>query len=153
MNETTSAGLIHGMVPYLRIRGAAAAIDFYTQVFGAKEVFRLVEPGGRVGHAQLRLGPATLMVSDEYPEQRIMSPLAFDGNGSLIHLQVDDVDLLAAKATAAGATMISEPADQFYGERSCRLRDPFGHEWMLGQHIEQITQDEMQSRFRARFQQ
>jgi PhnB protein len=93
------------------------------------------------------------MVSDEYPEQRIMSPLAFDGNGSLIHLQVDDVDLLAAKATAAGATMISEPADQFYGERSCRLRDPFGHEWMLGQHIEQITQDEMQSRFRARFQQ
>ncbi len=122
--------------PYLCVRGAAAAIDFYVKVFGALEILRLSEPGGRVGHAELKFGPATLMLADEFPEYGIRSPLTVGGTGTTIHLHVRDVDTLAVQAVAAGATMVMEPTDQGHGERQCRIRDPFGHEWLLGHEIE-----------------
>ncbi|WP_261342751.1 VOC family protein [Posidoniimonas polymericola] len=131
----------------MRVRGAAEAIDFYGRAFGAVESFRLSEPSGRVGHAELRFGDHTIMLSDEYPEYGVHGPQAFGGTGSSVHLHVDDVDALSAQAVAAGATLLMEPADQFYGERSAKLLDPFGHEWLLGSPIEDVSPEEMQRRF------
>src|SRR5918992_4614481 len=127
---------IHEVYPYLIVRGAEAAIGFYRDVFGAEEIVRMADPDGRrIGHAELRLGPITVMLADEYPELGILSPAAFGGTGLTLHLHVDDVDALAARALRAGATMVRGPADQDHGERQCRVRDPFGHEWLLGQDI------------------
>ena len=148
---STTANRIHEVFPYLRVKGAPAAIAFYKNVFGARERFRLTEPGGRIGHIELDLGNIVLMVSEEYPEYGILGPQAPGTTGMAIHLHVDNADELAARAVAAGATMVREPADQFYGERSCLIRDPFGHEWMLGHEIEKVAPDEMQRRFNATF--
>lgn len=126
---------IREVFPYLIIRGAAAAITFYTRVFGARETLRIDDTDGRVGHAELRFGPAIVMIADEYPELGIQSPLAFGGTGMRIHLHVDDVDALTDVAVDAGAEVLSPPTDQDHGERQCRLRDPFGHEWLLGHDI------------------
>ena len=96
----------------------------------------MADPDGRrIGHAELRLGPITVMLADEYPELGILSPAAFGGTGMTLHLHVDDVDALAERALRAGATMVREPADYNHGERQCRVRDPFGHEWLLGHEI------------------
>jgi uncharacterized glyoxalase superfamily protein PhnB len=142
---------IREVFPYLRTRDADAAIDFYQRAFGAVEKFRLTEPSGRIGHAELEFGAATVMVSDEYPEYGIHAPRESAATGTAIHLHVDDVDILTKQAAAAGATVLMEPTDQFYGERSARLRDPFGHEWLLGHQIEEVAPEEMQRRFEAMF--
>jgi PhnB protein len=142
---------IHEVFPYLRVRGAAAAIGFYVRVFDATELFRLVEPSGRIGHAELRIGPIVLMLSEEYPECELHAPGHGQTPGASIHLHVDDCDALAEKMVAAGATLEMAPADQFYGERSCRVRDPFGHQWLLGHEIERLAPDEMQRRYTALF--
>ncbi|HET7424231.1 MAG TPA: VOC family protein [Gemmatimonadales bacterium] len=124
--------------PYLIVRGAAGAMNFYRTVFGADEIFRMTDADtGRIGHAELRVGPMTIMLADEYPELGILSPLAHGGTGTALHLHVDDVDLLAADAVQAGATMVRAPADCDHGERQCRIRDPFGHEWLLGHDLGQ----------------
>ena len=148
-NLTNEASSIHEVYPYLCVRGAAAAIDLYGRAFGARETFRLTEPGGRIGHAELKLGPATLMLVDEYPEYGIQSPIVFGGTGTTIHLHVENVDALTEQAVEAGATVLREPTDQSHGERQCRLRDPFGHEWLLGHPIENVSREEMQHRFEA----
>jgi uncharacterized glyoxalase superfamily protein PhnB len=137
--------------PYLRVKGAPAAIDFYKNVFGATERFRLTEPSGRIGHIELDLGNIVLMLSEEYPEYGCLGPQSPGSTGMAIHLHVDNADELAARAIAAGATMVREPSDEFYGERSCTIRDPFGHEWMLGHEIEKVSHEEMQRRFTAMF--
>jgi PhnB protein len=137
--------------PYLRVKGAPAAIDFYKNVFGATERFRLTEPSGRIGHIELDLGNIVLMLSEEYPEYGCLGPQSQGSTGMAIHLHVDNADELAARAIAAGATMVREPSDEFYGERSCTIRDPFGHEWMLGHEIEKVSHEEMQRRFTAMF--
>ena len=137
--------------PYLRVKGAQAAIDFYKNVFGATERFRLTEPNGRIGHIELDLGNIVLMLSEEFPEYGILAPQAPGTTGMAIHLHCSDADALAARAVAAGAAMVREPVDQFYGERSCLIRDPFGHEWMLGHEIEKVTPAEMQHRYTAMF--
>ncbi|MEC5397588.1 VOC family protein [Uliginosibacterium sp. H1] len=147
----SGAPRIKEVFPYLRVHDAAAAIDFYIQVFGARERFRLVEPGGRIGHAELDIGPSVLMLSDEYPEFSCLAPPSVGGVASSIHLHVDDADALAARAVAAGAVMLRPPTDEFYGERSCKIRDPFGHEWMIGHEIERVTPEEMQRRYDAMF--
>ncbi len=129
--------------PYLIVRGAAAAIEFYRTVFDAEELLRIPDPDGqRVGHAELRLGPITIMLADEYPELGLLSPAAYGGTGLTLHLHVDNVDLLAETAVRAGATMLREPTDYGHGERQCRLRDPFGHEWLLGQEIGKASAEE-----------
>ncbi|MDQ8022045.1 MAG: VOC family protein [Moraxellaceae bacterium] len=150
-NNGPAAPRIKEVFPYLRVHGAAAAIDFYVKVFGARERFRLVEPGGRIGHAELDIGPAVLMLSDEYPEFDCLAPPSVGGVASSVHLHVDDADALAARAVEAGAVMLMPPTDQFYGERSCKIRDPFGHEWMIGHEIEKVTPEEMQRRYDAMF--
>lgn len=138
---------VHELFAYLRVRNATSAIDFYTRAFGATESFRLTEPSGRIGHAELRFGGATVMLSDEYPEMGILAPAAGDRAAMSLHLHVDDCDAWIARAVEAGATLVRPAQDHFYGERSGAVRDPFGHEWMLGHEIEKVTPEEMQARF------
>lgn len=140
---------IHEVFPYLRVRGAPAAIEFYRRAFDAEERFRLTEPGGRVGHAELTLGGSVIMVSDEYPEYGIGGPETVGGVAASIHLHVDDADAMIQRAVDAGATVLRAPQDQFYGERSGTIRDPFGHEWNIGHHVEDVSPEEMQRRFSA----
>ncbi|MDP2312441.1 MAG: VOC family protein [Pseudomonadota bacterium] len=142
---------IHELFPYLRVQGAADAIAFYGRAFGAVEDFRLTEPGGRVGHAELKIGTFTIMLSDEYPEFGILGPVSLGGVASDLHLHVDDADAAIQRAVDAGATVLRPATDQFYGERSGRVRDPFGHEWTIGHSIEVLTPAEMQRRFDALF--
>lgn len=138
---------IHEVFPYLRVSDANGAIEFYKKAFGATELFRLTEPNGRIGHAELKLGTHTIMLSDEYPEYGIYSPQKFEGTGSGIHLHVSDVDAWTTQAQAAGAEVLMPPTDMFYGERTAKLRDPFGHEWLLGSRIEDVSPEEMQRRY------
>lgn len=140
---------VHEVFAYLRVHDAAAAIDFYQRAFGAQEMFRLTEPSGRIGHAELRIGPAMLMLSDEYPEYQLHGPRTLGGTTFSIHLHVDDADQLMARAVSAGATLLRPLKDQFYGERSGSVRDPFGHEWLLGHEIEKVSPEEMQRRYSA----
>lgn len=143
---------IQDVYPYLRVHDAKEAIEFYQNAFGAKEDFRLTEPGGRIGHAELKFGNATIMVSDEYPEYNIRGPQTFGGTGAAVHLHVDDVDAMTKAAVEAGGTLTQEPQDQFYGERTAKVLDPYGHEWFLGSQIEEMSIEEMQRRFNEMFQ-
>ena len=138
---------IHEVFPYLIVSDAAAAVRFYTEVFGAKEIFRLVEPSGRIGHVELQFGPTIVMVSDAFPEYGFNGPQEGQNMPFVVHLHVDDADAMGEKAVAKGATMLMPPTDQFYGERSCRIRDPFGQLWLLGHSIEEVTPEEMQRRY------
>ena len=142
---------IHEAYPYLRVHSAAEAIDFYTRAFNARELFRLTEPGGRIGHAELKFGAATVMLSDEFPDGGIRGPRSLGGTTFSIHLHVADVDTAFEQAVAAGATVVRPLQDQFYGERSGTVRDPFGHEWLLGGHLEDVSTQEMQRRYTALF--
>jgi PhnB protein len=142
---------VHDLYAYLRVKDAPAAIDFYTRVFGAKERFRLVEPSGRVGHCELDFGPADVYVSEEFPEAGILGPASVGGTGMCVHLHVDDADAVLQRAVEAGATLLRPPQDHFYGERSGTVRDPFGHEWLIGHSIEQVSPEEMQRRYTAMF--
>lgn len=138
---------IHEVFPYLRVRNAPAAITFYERAFGAKEKFRLTEPSGRVGHVELEFGSFIVMVSEEYPEYGILGPESIGGTSTSIHLHVDDCDAVIAHAVELGAQLVRPPSDQFYGERSGTVRDPFGHEWLIGHHLEDMTPEEMQRRY------
>jgi uncharacterized glyoxalase superfamily protein PhnB len=138
---------VEELFAYLHVKDAARAIEFYKEAFGAKEKFRLVEPSGRIGHAQLDLGGHTLMLADEFPEYEIRGPKPSGGTTVTIHLHVDNADEVIARAVKAGATVVIAPKDQFYGERSGRVRDPLGHEWNIGHHIEDVLPEEMQRRY------
>lgn len=144
-----SVPVIRDVYPYLCVHAAAAALAFYTRVFGAEEVLRLTDQNGRVAHAELKLGPVLVMLVDEHPEYGIRSPLRFGGTGTTLHLHVDDVDILTARAREAGATVLREPADYGHGERQSRVRDPFGHEWLLGHELEAVSAEEIKRRFEA----
>ena len=138
---------IHELFAYIRLADAARAVEFYKQAFGATEKFRLTEPSGRIGHAELDFGGTTLMLSDEFPEFGIKGPRSIGGTSLTLHLHVDDADALIARAVTAGATIVRPAQDQFYGERSGTVRDPFGHEWNIGHQIETVSTDEMQRRY------
>ena len=140
---------IHEVFAYLRVHDSAQAIDFYARAFGATELFRLTEPSGRIGHAEIKIGPTTLMLSDEYPESDIRGPRSIGATTVSIHLHVSNVDQFFDQAVAAGATVVRPLQDQFYGERSRMVRDPFGHEWLLGGHLEDVSPEEMQRRYTA----
>lgn len=144
-----SPPVIRDVYPYLCVRDAAAALSFYTRLFGAEEVLRLTDQSGRVAHAEMMLGPLLVMLVDEHPEYGIRSPEAFGGSGTTIHLHVDNVDTLTARAREAGATVLREPTDYGHGERQSRLRDPFGHEWLLGHELETVSAEEIKRRFEA----
>jgi PhnB protein len=140
---------IHELFAYIHVKNAAKAMAFYTSVFGATEKFRLVEPNGRLGHAEMAFGDATLMISEEFPEYGIQGPQAGAPAGATLHLHVDDCDAVIARALAAGATLEMAAQDQFYGERSGSFRDPAGHRWSVGHSIEEVAPEEMQRRYTA----
>ena len=147
MPHLNTTNTIQQLFPYLIVRDAPAAIEFYKRIFGAEEVMRLAEPSGRIGHAELKLGPAMVMIAEEHPDRGVLSPRAYGGAGAFLHLHVDNVDDMTARAAEAGAKILVEPKTQFYGERSSKIQDPFGHVWMLGQHVEEVSPDEMQRRY------
>lgn len=148
--DTQAASTVHEVFPYLRVKNAAAALAYYQQAFGAKLRYQLNEPGtGRIGHAELELGAAVIMVSDEYPECGIVGPQSIGGTSVSIHLHVDNADVMLARAVEAGGTLVRPAADAFYGERGGMVRDPFGHEWMIGHSIEAVSPEEMQRRYDA----
>lgn len=138
---------IHELFPYIHVRDAGAAIAFYRDAFGADEIFRLTEPGGRIGHAELRFGGMILMISEEFPEYGVQAPPTVGGTPVTLHIHVDDADATIADAVAAGATVTTPAQDWFYGERSGCVTDPFGHRWNIGHSIENVTPEEMQRRY------
>jgi len=140
---------IHETFPYLRVKEAGKAIDYYKAVFGVTEKFRLTEPDGRIGHVELLFGDTTIMLSEEYPELGFLGPQSIGATTVSIHLHVDNCDTALERAVELGGTLVRKPADHFYGERSGTVRDPFGHEWMIGHSIEEVTPDEMQRRYTA----
>ena len=142
---------VHELFVYLRANSAQQAVDFYREVFGATEKFRLVEPSGRIGHVELELGGTTLMLSDEFPELDIHAPDPKAPSSFVIHLHVDDADAMIGRAVASGARLLRAPQDHFYGERSGTLRDPFGYVWLVGHSIEAVEPAEMQRRYTAMF--
>ncbi|MBB3221184.1 VOC family protein [Pseudoduganella umbonata] len=139
--------MIHELFAYLCVSDAGRAIDFYARAFGATEKFRLTEPEGRIGHAELDFGGVTVMLSDEYPEYGIQGPQGEQSPPVTIHLHVDDADAVVASALAAGASLERAVRDEFYGERGGVVRDPFGHRWNIGHSIEELSPEEMQRRY------
>lgn len=139
--------IVHELFPYLHVTNANAAIEFYTRVFGAREKFRLTEPGGRVGHAEIDFNGTTLMLSDEFPDYGVRGASTLGATPVTIHLHVDNADAVIERAVQAGATLETAAKDQFYGERSGCIRDPFGHRWSIGHRIEEVSPDEMQRRY------
>lgn len=136
-----------GVIAYLTTENAAKAIDFYRTVFGAKELMRLTDPNGKIGHAELRIGNGVVMLADEFPEMGRLSPPPGGDHSVGMHLYVEDVDAVFKKALAAGAKKLREPTDEFYGDRASSILDPFGHRWMISTHIEDVNSKEMQQRF------
>ena len=143
--------MVHELLPYLCVTNAPAAIDFYVKVFGAREKFRLTEPGGRIGHAELDFNGTTLLLSDEFPEFGIKSAQTIGASPVTLHLHVDNADAVIEKAVRGGAKLEREPQDQFYGERSGSIYDPFGHRWLIGHSIENMLPEEMQRRYTKMF--
>lgn len=139
----------HSVTPYLIVDGAARAIDFYTRAFGARELMRLPAPGDRVGHAEIKIGDSVIMLADEHPEMDARSPQHYGGSPVTLLLYVHDVDAQFKQALAAGATQVRPVADQFYGDRSGSLKDPFGHTWHLSTHKEDVSMEEMNRRMAA----
>ena len=139
------------LTPYLIAKDAAKAIEFYKRAFGATEVFRLTEPGGKVGHAELRIGDSSLMIADEYPDFGALSPTSIGGSPVSIHLYVDDVDRVIERAVAEGATILRAAKDEFFGDRAGMIVDPFGHWWHVATQKEAVSPEEMQKRWSAMF--
>jgi PhnB protein len=138
-----------GATPYLYIRGAAKALDFYQRAFGAKEEMRMDGPNGTVGHAEIAIGKAHVMLADENPSMGIKSPDTLGGTSVSMFVYVEDVDSFFKRALAAGAIELKPVADQFYGDRSGFLRDPFGHQWGFATHVEDVSHEEMDRRAAA----
>jgi PhnB protein len=142
----TPATIAQRIVPYLCCRGAADALDFYARAFGAIELSRMVGDDGRVGHAEITIQGARVMLADEHPEVDVFSPAHYGGSAVGLNLDVDDCDALYEQAVAAGATGLRPPADQFYGSRSATVADPFGHRWVLNTRVEDLSGSEMTRR-------
>lgn len=138
-----------GATPYLCVRNAASALDFYAKAFGAQETMRIAQPDGRIGHAEFRIGAAPIMLADEFPEMDFRSPQSLRGTPVNILVYVDDVDAFVARAQAAGAVVKRAVEDQFYGDRLGVLEDPFGHSWSFATRIEDVAPEEMRRRAAA----
>lgn len=135
-----------GATPYLIIKGASNALEFYKKAFGATELMRIAAPGGTVGHAEIKIGKAIIMLADEFPDMNCKSPQSFGGSPVSMMLYVLDVDAFVNRAVAAGAKLLRPVKNQFYGDRSGSLEDPFGHQWHIATHVEDVPPDEMAKR-------
>ena len=141
----------HTLTPYLTIRNAAAALDFYKRAFGADETFRIASPDGKIGHAEIRIGDSAIMLSDEFPEMGARGPESIGGSPVMLHLYVENVDALVDRAVQAGGKLERPVADQFYGDRGGLITDPFGHKWWIATHVEDVPPDELERRSKAAF--
>lgn len=137
------------VTPYLTVKGAASAIEFYKKVFGAAETMRLVDPSGRVGHAEMTISGSPIMISDEHPELDVLSPQSRGGSTVGIHVYVEDVDQVVARAVAEGAKQLGPVVDEFYGDRAGKLVDPFGHVWYVSTRKEDLSAEEVTRRYDA----
>jgi PhnB protein len=137
------------VTPYLITGSAARAIEFYVKAFGATELMRFVDASGKVGHAEVKIGDSRVMLADEFPDHGARSPKTLGGTPVFIHLYVEDVDAVAARAAAAGARIVRPVENQFYGDRSVTLEDPFGHLWNVATHVEDVSEEEMKRRSAA----
>ncbi|HEV3182333.1 MAG TPA: VOC family protein [Steroidobacteraceae bacterium] len=135
--------------PYLIVKGAAEAIEFYKRAFGATEMLRMADPQGRVGHAEIKIGDSVIMLADEHPNMGYRSPRALGGSSVSILLYLEDVDAVFARAVKAGAKALRPVTNQFYGDRSGTLEDPFGHVWTIATHVEDVAPEEMKRRAEA----
>jgi PhnB protein len=137
------------LFPYLSVRGADRAIAFYVEAFGATERFRLPMPDGRIGHAELAIRDVVFWLADEYPEMKFKGPESLGGTSVSLALYVPDVDAFVARASARGATVERAPKDEFYGDRTGVIVDPFGHRWMVQSRREEVSPEEMKRRMKA----
>lgn len=133
--------------PSLIAKNCAKALDFYKSAFGATEEFRLVEPSGKIGHAEIRIAGALIMLADEYPDFGCLSPASVGGCPVKLHLYVQDVDAALARALSAGATLVRELRTEFYGDRTATVADPFGYSWQLASRVENVSPAQMQARW------
>jgi PhnB protein len=139
-------GEYRGAMPYLAVHDAARAIEFYRHAFGATELLRLTDAKGKIGHAEIAIGEAHVMLSDEYPERGVNAPPVLGGSPVSLLVYVEDVDQIVHQAAAAGARVIAPIGDRFYGDRNAKLEDPFGHVWLIATHKEDVSPDEMRRR-------
>jgi PhnB protein len=139
----------HSVTPYLTVKGGAAAIDFYKKAFGATEMFRMAQPDGRIGHAEIKIGDSCIMLSDEFTEMNVVSPSTLGNTSVGLLIYVEDVDKTFANAISLGATLNRPIVDQFYGDRSGTVIDPFGHKWTIATHKEDVSPEEMDRRMAA----
>ena len=139
----------HSLTPYLIIKNAADAIEFYKKAFGATELFRIDQPDGKIGHAEIKIGDSPIMLSDEFPEMGHRGPQSLGGSPVSLMLYVEDVDTVVNRATTAGAKLDRPVEDKFYGDRAGSLTDPFGHIWHIGTHKEDVSPEEMEKRAAA----
>ena len=139
----------HALTPYLVMNDAARAIDFYKEAFGAQEVMRMDAPGGKVGHAELKVGDSIFMLADECPESPYRAPQSLGGTSVGLMLYVEDVDAVVERAVSAGAKLVRPVKDQFYGDRTGGVEDPFGHAWYVATHVEDVPPEELKRRAAA----
>jgi PhnB protein len=139
----------HSVTPYLSISGAAAAIDFYKKAFGAVELFRMEQPDGKIGHAEIKIGDSPIMLADEFPEMNSIGPKTLGGTSVSLLIYVEDVDTVFKTAIEAGAQEQRPVENKFYGDRMGSLVDPFGHIWHVGTHVEDVSPEEMEKRAAA----
>ena len=136
----------HTAAPYLTVSDATSALNFYTRAFGAKELFRLPAPAGKIVHAEMSIGDSHLMLADESASGQTRSPRTLGGTTASVFLYVENVDAIVEQAIRAGAKQDMAPQDMFWGDRFAKVTDPFGHNWMLASHIEDVTTEEMAKR-------
>ena len=139
----------HTAAPYLAVESAADAIEFYKKAFGAKERVRMEAPGGGIAHAEVQIGDSIVMLSDPFPQASTKPPKELGGTSASVMLYVEDVDALAKQAVDAGATVLMEVSDQFWGDRFGSVQDPFGHSWGIATHVEDLSPEEIAERAKA----
>jgi PhnB protein len=139
----------HTLSPYIAVGDAARAIEYYAKAFGARELYRMEAPGGRVGHAELEIGDSRFMLSDPMPQASVRPPKELGGTSASMFMYVEDVDAVVKQAVDAGATITMEVADQFWGDRFGTITDPFGHVWSIATHVEDVPPEEMAERART----
>ena len=142
----------HSVTPYLVMKNAAAAIEFYKEAFGAVELLRMAAPGGKIGHAEIKIGDSPVMLADEYPDMGFKGPESLGGTPVSLMIYVDDVDKIYPQAIAAGGKEVRPLQNQFYGDRSGTLTDPFGHVWTISTHVEDVSEEELAKRAEAAMQ-
>jgi PhnB protein len=139
----------HTLSPYLAVEDADQAIDYYTKAFGAKERVRMEAPGGAAGHAELEIGDSVVMLSDPFPQSSTKPPKELGGSSVSVFMYVEDVDAVVKQAVDAGATVLMEVEDQFWGDRFGTVQDPFGHSWSIATHVEDVAPEEIAERAKA----